>query len=449
MADVVIKKGLDLPIVGEATGEAVALEQPKTVAWRPTEFRGFTPKVLVKEGQSVAKGAPVLAHKADMRFVLRAPVAGVVKEVRRGARRVITDYIIEASGEEVEAMPSWEMSKLASIGRDQALEAALASGHWCALRSRPLDSIADPSVVPQAVLVCGTETGPLQPGAKELMTSEDLDALQAAVHVLSALTDGAVHLTTLRGHSHPALDQVVGVERHTFSGPHPAGDATVQVNHVVPPAQGGVVWTVRAWDAVAMGRTLLDGSFFADRVMAVVGAGAVTRRFVRTTIGAPVQHVLGETSCSSRLICGSVLSGSEVEADGWVTYGARALHALPDTVERTVLGWAVPRLGTWSFHKAFLSGFLPSKPQDLRPGLYGGHRAIVPIGHYRDVVATPDIYPSFLFKSMFAGDLEASIELGMLDLSVEEAALCSFICPSKIDFCSLLDQGLSRYEQEA
>ena len=71
-----------------------------------------------------------------------------MKEVRRGARRVITDYIIEASGEEVEAMPSWEMSKLASIGRDQALEAALASGHWCALRSRPLDSIADPSIVP-------------------------------------------------------------------------------------------------------------------------------------------------------------------------------------------------------------------------------------------------------------------------------------------------------------
>jgi Na+-transporting NADH:ubiquinone oxidoreductase subunit A len=132
-----------------------------------------------------------------------------------------------------------------------------------------------------------------------------------------------------------------------------------------------------------------------------------------------------------------------------MTYGARALHALPDAVERTLLGWAVPRFGTWSFHKAFLKGFLPSGPQDLRPGLYGGHRAIVPIGHYGDVVATPDIYPAFLFKSMFAGDLEASIELGMLDLSVEEAALCSFICPSKIDFCGLLDEGLARYEQEA
>ena len=449
MADVVIKKGLDLPIVGEATGELVVLEPPKTVAWRPTEFRGFTPKVLAKAGQIVSKGSVVVVHKSDTRFVLRSPVAGVVREVRRGARRVITDYVIEASGDDVESLTKWEMSTLASINREDALEAALATGHWCALRSRPLDSIADPSVVPQAVLICGTETGPLQPGAAALLSGDDLDALQAAVHVLSALTDGAVHLTTMRGVAHAALDQVVGVERHTFSGPHPAGDATVQVNHIEPPAQGGVVWTIRAWDAVALGRTLLDGAFCADRVMAVVGAGAAEQRFVRTVIGAPVQHILGDVACSSRLICGSVLSGSTVDADGWMTYGARALHALPDTVERTLFGWAVPRLGTWSFHKAFLKGFLPTAPQDLRPGLYGGHRAIVPIGHYRDVVATPDIYPAFLFKSMFAGDLEASIELGMLDLSVEEAALCSFICPSKIDFCGLLDAGLARYEQEA
>ena len=37
----------------------------------------------------------------------------------------------------------------------------------------------------------------------------------------------------------------------------------------------------------------------------------------------------------------------------------------------------------------------------------------------------------------------------LLDLTEEEAALCSFICPSKIDFDLLLREGLDLYVQEA
>ena len=101
-------------------------------------------------------------------------------------------------------------------------------------------------------------------------------------------------------------------------------------------------------------------------------------------------------------------------------------------------------------HRAYLKGLLGGGgTYDLRPGLYGGHRAIVPIGQYSKVIATPDIVPEFLFRSIIAGDLEESIELGLLDLTMEEAALCSYVCPSKIDFDLLLRQGLDIYEREA
>ena len=74
---------------------------------------------------------------------------------------------------------------------------------------------------------------------------------------------------------------------------------------------------------------------------------------------------------------------------------------------------------------------------------------MVPIGAYDRVVATPDILPEFLFKSIVAGDLEESIQLGLLDMTEEEAALCTYICPSKIEFDVLLREGIALYEKEA
>ena len=73
----------------------------------------------------------------------------------------------------------------------------------------------------------------------------------------------------------------------------------------------------------------------------------------------------------------------------------------------------------------------------------------MPVGYYADVVATPDIVPDFLFKSIIAGDLEESIQLGLLDITMEEAALCTFICPSKVEFDVILRDGLALYEKEA
>jgi Na+-transporting NADH:ubiquinone oxidoreductase subunit A len=126
------------------------------------------------------------------------------------------------------------------------------------------------------------------------------------------------------------------------------------------------------------------------------------------------------------------------------------VHVLSDEIPLELLGWARPMLSKWSFYRAYLSGFMKSdKTYDLRPGLYGGHRSIVPTGHYRDVVATPDIVPSYLFKAIISGDLERSIELGMLDITEEEAALCSYICPSKTDFDVILRNGLDVYAKEA
>lgn len=450
MAEHVVKQGLDIPISGRASGEPVSLELPATVAFDPTELRGITPRMSVRAGDAVKQGQPLFFHKANPDLVFRSPVAGTLKEVRRGARRVITDVVVEVGGDEAETFPTHTLDQLSSISRGDATKALVGSGLWTALRTRPLDNVADPAVTPQSILVAATETGPLQPGPDVLLADGDKDALQAAIHALKALTDGKVFFTHTSGKLPGCANGLSGCETHGFSGPHPSGDPAVQVNLLDPPRGSGVVWTISAWDAVLMGRFLLEGKYPGERVYAAIGAGVQQPRFVKTVHGAPMAHITGPVKNGAmRWIRGSVLTGDAVDAGRWAPAHKRAVHVLPDEVPRSILGWALPSLGRFSFHRAFLSGFSkPSREYDLRPGLFGGERAMVPVGYYGKVVATPDVLPEFLFKAIIAGDLEESMDLGLLDMTLEEAALCTFICPSKMEFDVLLRQGLELYEKE-
>jgi Na+-transporting NADH:ubiquinone oxidoreductase subunit A len=448
MSDHVVRKGLDVPVQGAATGDIVELELPETVAYDPQELSGLYPRLAKREGDEVQRGTVLFYDKKHPGIVVRSPVAGVVKEIRRGARRVITDVVVERQGEGEETFTSYTAEQLSSMSAEDAIAAAMATGMFPAIRTRPLDRIPDPSVVPQSIFIAATETGPLQPGADVLIGAEDQANLQAAVNLLKCIAP--VHLTVPAASNHPAL-QVSGATTHRFSGPHPSGDVGVQVNLVDPPRGTHRVWVLKAWDAVLMGRALLEGRFPNERVYAAVGVGCTKPRFVRTVLGAPLAHIAGAAKVPSRWIRGSVLTGTAVDEGRWASFGARAVHLLPSEVPRYILGWAMPSLGAWSFHRAFLRGFggAPSEGVDLRPGTFGGERAIVPIGAYQKVVATPDILPDFLFKSILAGDLEEAITLGLLDITMEEAALCTYICPSKVEFDVILKQGLELYEQEA
>ncbi|MBR2226187.1 MAG: NADH:ubiquinone reductase (Na(+)-transporting) subunit A, partial [Bacteroidales bacterium] len=46
----VLKKGLDIPVKGVAAQKVVKTVKPGVVAVKPTDFKGFLPRLLVKEG---------------------------------------------------------------------------------------------------------------------------------------------------------------------------------------------------------------------------------------------------------------------------------------------------------------------------------------------------------------------------------------------------------------
>ena len=59
-----------------------------------------------------------------------------------------------------------------------------------------------------------------------------------------------------------------------------------------------------------------------------------------------------------------------------------------------------------------------------------------------------DILVIQLLKALATYDLEMLIDLGVLELCEEDMALCSYVCPSKYDYSSLLSENLEMIYNE-
>jgi Na+-transporting NADH:ubiquinone oxidoreductase subunit A len=53
-----------------------------------------------------------------------------------------------------------------------------------------------------------------------------------------------------------------------------------------------------------------------------------------------------------------------------------------------------------------------------------------------------------LLRALVVGDAESARALGALELEEEDLALCSFLCPSGIDYGALLRRMLERLEAD-
>ena len=71
----------------------------------------------------------------------------------------------------------------------------------------------------------------------------------------------------------------------------------------------------------------------------------------------------------------------------------------------------------------------------------------MPIGLYEKVMPF-DLMMPFVLRSLLAGDVDRAEALGCLEFDEEDLSLCSFICPSKIDFGAVLRDNLTQIEKE-
>ena len=86
----------------------------------------------------------------------------------------------------------------------------------------------------------------------------------------------------------------------------------------------------------------------------------------------------------------------------------------------------LPGFGRWTYSRTYLSALIPGRKYAMHTNKNGEKRAFVKTGDYRKVIAL-DVLPDMLAKAILAEDIELMEQLGILECSPEDFALCSYM----------------------
>ena len=432
-----IKKGLDLPIGGEPLKEVIDARSIERYAVKPTDFVGFTPRLLVAEGDTVCAGQPLVEDKNDTRLTLPSPVGGTVTAIVRGEKRRLLEVVIT--------------SRTGSKSSTNQPNLTPDSPCWWMIKERPFGTIANPDHKPKGIFVSMRDTNPLAPDLDFALKGREHE-FEAGIKALEAY--GTVHCVKAQG-------------------PHPAGNIGTIVAALDPINKGECVWSVGAQDVANIGRWCLTGEYRPERVISVGGPAAKAPKHYRLLCGANVQRIsdvqlmdtsypnmTGSTTTSStRIISGSPLSGTTIKADGFLGMYDQQLTFIEEGDQYDFMGWLMPGFKKFSFSKTFLSGFdkllaplgtlgLPRPSYSFNTNTHGSVRPFLFTGSFERVFPF-DIYPLQLIKACIVGDVELQEKLGIYEVEPEDFALCEFIDPSKTEIQTIIREALEVLRKEA
>lgn len=442
-----IKKGLDVPLGDEVQRTLVDARTIERYAVKPTDVVGFTPRLLVGEGDTVAAGQPLMADKNDPRITLPSPMDGVVEAIIRGEKRKLMEVVVRRAPKDPKDPNDLKGSK--NLTTD--------SPCWWMLRERPFGTIANPDHKPKGIYVSLRDTNPLAP---------DIDF-------------------TLKGRKHEfeagvkALEAFAEVHCVRAEGPHPAGNIGTIVAALDPINKGEYVWSVGAQDVANIGRWCLTGEYRPERVIAVGGPAAKAPKYYRVLCGACLKRInevqlidsnyptlsTFHSPLSTRIISGSVLSGTAIAADGFLGMYDQQVTLIEEGDKYDFMGWLMPGFKKFSFSKTFLSGLLRplmslrslesletlktlTPSYNFNTNLHGGRRPFLFTGNFERVFPF-DIYPLQLIKACIVGDVELQEKLGIYEVEPEDFALCEFIDPSKTEIQTIIREALEVLRKEA
>lgn len=440
-----LKKGLDIPLAGSPKQEISAGNAVNTVAVLGEEFNGMRPTMAVEVGDTVKKGQVLFEDKKNPGVKFTAPLAGTVKEVNRGAKRVLQSVVIAAAGNAAVQFARFSADQLAGLNREQVVQNLVDSGLWVALRTRPFSQTPAIDSTPRAIFVNAMDTNPLAADPAVIIAA-DSEAFTQGLTVLATLTD-KLYLSKKAGVSIPTISKAEVAE---FDGPHPAGLVGTHIHLLDPVSAKKVVWHIGYQDVIAIGKLFTTGELHSERVVALAGPAVSNPRLVKTVLGASVSELTtGELAPgTNRIISGSVLSGSTANGvHGYLGRYHTQLSVLAEGTEKEFLGWIAPGATKFSVTRAYLSHLSPKRLFNMTTTTNGSSRAMVPIGNYERVMPL-DILPTLLLRDLISGDTDGAVTLGALELDEEDLALCTFVCPGKYDYGTILRNCLTTIQKE-
>jgi Na+-transporting NADH:ubiquinone oxidoreductase subunit A len=440
-----VSKGLDLPIEGDPEQKISDGQPVRSVAVVGPDYVGMKPTMKVGEGDRVKAGDLLFLDKKIPGVQYTAPASGTVRAINRGERRVFQSLVIDVDGDEF--VEFTKHSDLLALDKQTVREQLIDSGLWTALRERPYSKVANPAEEPSSIFVQAIDTNPHAPDPAVILDSQNR-FFEYGLQVVSKLNDGSVYLCQPTGVVMPGGD-IPGVTKEVFDGPHPAGLPGTHIHMLDPVSTNKRVWYINYQDVIAIGHLFATGRLNSDRIVSLAGPQVTNPRLVRTRVGASLQDLTaGELAeGDNRLISGSVLSGRHaVDNFGYLGRYHLQVSAIAEASEREFLGWQKPGFNKFSIKRVFASA-LSNRKFSFTTDTGGSKRAMVPIGMFEAVMPL-DIIPTFLLRALITGDTDQAQKLGCLELDEEDLALCTFVCPGKVEYGSLLRQRLTEIEKE-
>lgn len=439
--DIKIKKGLDIPLGGIPEREILDLRGVERYAVKPPDVVGFTPRLLVAEGDTVVAGQPLVQDKRDERLFLPSPVSGTVEAIVRGEKRKLLEVVVASSPSATSHTSTTSLTSEAPV--------------WWMIKERPFGIIANPDHKPKGIYVSMRDTNPLAPDMEFALKGRELE-FEAGVKALEAFAP--VHCVKAEG-------------------PHPAGNIGTIVAAIDPINKGEYIWSVNAQDVANIGRWCLTGEYKPERVIAVGGPAAKCPKYYRVICGVCMERIseaqmmdasypnmasepsTTSLTSSTRIISGSPLSGTAIKADGFLGMYDQQVCYIEEGDKYDFMGWLMPGLKKFSFSYTFLSGLLrpfktfeplmPIKPTySFNTNMHGSVRPFLFTGSFEKVFPF-DIYPLQLIKACIVGDVELQEKLGIYEVEPEDFALCEFIDPSKTEIQTIIREALEVLRKEA
>jgi len=449
-----ISKGLDVPIAGEPESTVEPGRPVRSVAILGSDYLQLKPKMLVQEGDRVNQGQALFVDKRDPKVMFTAPGSGTVSAINRGARRVLQSVVIELDKAETETTEysHLEGSDPAALEQSAIRSALFTSGLWTAFRTRPYSKVPQSDSSPRSIFVTAIDTQPLAADPR-LVVDVHREAFLSGLQIISRLTEGTIYVCTETDWKGSVSDRE-NVQHVEFSGPHPAGLPGTHIHHLDPVSVERTVWHIGYQDVIAIGKLFSEGRLWMERTVALGGTGFGRPRLVTTRLGANIDELVtgelkpvGVKEKSPRLISGSVLSGrTAVGPEAYLGRYHLQVAAIPQDNECHLFGWSGLFNRRYSFAGLFKRQQGHSQTFPISTALNGRTTALVPVDAFERVLPL-DILPVPLLRALLIKDTDQAQALGCLELDAEDLALCSFVCPGKNDYGTVLRINLEQIER--
>ena len=434
MKKIKMKGGLDVPLHGSVKNNNLDTNYTQFSAVLADDYFGLKPKILVREGDLVSKGDPLLEDKTNLGFTVNSTVNGEIHEINRGEKRALVSIVINKTNDD-------------SVAFDQTsnkLENLLNAGLWDSFRERPFNRVPNINTSPDFLFINACKVDGLEVSPNQILEVENENFVAGIKYLLDALGCEI----NLCSYSNIYLGDL-NVNQYVIEGKYPAGNSSIHIQNIKPLTKNTKTWTINWQDVMRIGTSVKSGNFCFDKYVSICGPACDEPKVVKTNLGANMEELTaGILSTNLRRVSGSLLYGRSGDSySDYLTRYTNQISLVSDERKATFFNWLQPGFENHSNSNVFLSSFLKPEKFNFDTNINGGYRAIVPIGVF-DEVNPYEIDSTLFLKSLAIGDLVALRELGIFDLSDEDMSIFSYVCPSKYDYVALFNDCMEMIWKE-